>query len=162
MLRRPKDLAAVPGRLPGFDCKRRPMRPLATGNFLKWPMAWKRLDSTAVVIAVRLFVTSSSHLSSPGSKWLRLTLSRLTLDLHASWHVALDREAWQNLLAWLYSFEFFNADGNVRAVKSNPHISEMRLTLLVLRAARSSSRRNLEPKRAENLQLRFASSAHIL
>ena len=37
------------------------------------------------------------------------------------------------------------------------------LTLLFLRAARSSSRRNLEPKRAENLRLRFASSsAHLL
>jgi len=31
-----------------------------------------------------------------------------------------------------------------------------------LRVARSSSRRNLEPKRAENLRLRFASSAHLL
>ena len=32
----------------------------------------------------------------------------------------------------------------------------------LLRAAHSSSRRNLEPKRAENLRLRFASSAHLL
>jgi len=31
-----------------------------------------------------------------------------------------------------------------------------------LQAARSSSRRNLKPKRAENLRLRFASSAHLL
>jgi len=31
-----------------------------------------------------------------------------------------------------------------------------------LRAARNSSRRNLEPKRAENLRIRFASSAHLL
>ena len=36
------------------------------------------------------------------------------------------------------------------------------LTLLFLRAARSCSRRNLELKRAENLRLRFASSAHLL
>jgi len=47
MLRRPKELAAFSGHLPGFDCKRRPMRPSATWNFLKWPMAWKRLESTA-------------------------------------------------------------------------------------------------------------------
>ena len=48
MLRRPKKLAAVPGHLPGFDCKRRPMRPSATQKFLKWPMAWKRLNSTGL------------------------------------------------------------------------------------------------------------------
>jgi len=40
--------------------------------------------------------------------------------------------------------------------------AETCLTLLFLRAARSCSRRNLEPKRAENLRLRFASSAHLL
>jgi len=39
---------------------------------------------------------------------------------------------------------------------------ETRLTLLFLRATRTSSHRNLEPKRAENLRLRFASSAHLL
>jgi len=38
----------------------------------------------------------------------------------------------------------------------------MRLTLLFLRAARSRSRRNLKPKRAENLWLRFANSTHLL
>ena len=46
------ELTAVPGPLPGFDCKRQSLRP--TGQFLKWPMALKRLDSTGLIDGNRL------------------------------------------------------------------------------------------------------------
>ena len=57
---------------------------------------------------------------------------------------------------------WYEANSKSTAVSLHTHTPETCLTLLFPRVVRSSSRRNLEPKRAENLRLRFASSAHLL
>ena len=74
MLRWPKEVAAVPGHLSGFDSKRRPMRPSATGNFLKWPIAWKRLDSTDIALWHKYTSAAVNKLRSCYNKCIKLFL----------------------------------------------------------------------------------------